>query len=130
MSDREVQVELIKPKIAGDGMEIVAQSSSRPEIGRGRSGIVYLQEDGSGGKLACKVFDSRGLTKAVQWFTLGAPNPYVWNVDAAECAKIRRNILKLLVPVWMDGDVDVADASAVVLNKEEMPSTGSIHDRG
>ncbi|WP_162798111.1 hypothetical protein [Sulfitobacter sp. JL08] len=115
-----MQVELIKPKIAGDGMEIVAQSSSRPEIGRGRSGIVYLQDDESGGKLACKVFDSRGLTKAVQWFTLGAPNPYVWNVDAAECAKIRRNILKLLVPVWMDGDVDVADASAVVLNKEEM----------
>ena len=90
----------------------------RPEIGRGRSGIVYVQYDGDGRKLACKVFDSRGLTTAVQILTLGAPNPYVWNSDAVQCAKLRRNSLKHLVPVWMDGKVTVADAVHAIRNEE------------
>jgi hypothetical protein len=94
-------------------------ASARPEIGRGRSGIVYLTRDDQGQELACKVFDSRGFTKIVQWITLGAPNPYMWNIDAAKCAKIRRDILQALVPVWMDGKVKIAGASAVVWNKEQ-----------
>ena len=93
---------------------------SRQEIGRGRSGIVYYHNDGKGLDLACKVFDSRGLTKAVQWLTLGAPNPYMWNQDAVECARIRRNILNLLVPVWTAGEVEVAGARTVTWNSAQM----------
>ena len=92
---------------------------SRREIGRGRSGIVYFHNDCNGLDLACKVFDSRGLTKAVQWLLLGAPNPYMWNQDAVECAKIRRNILNLLVPVWTAGEVEVADAKTVLWNQAQ-----------
>lgn len=92
---------------------------SRQEIGRGRSGIVYLHKDSQGNELACKVFDSRGLTRIVQWVTLGAPNPYMWNIDAANCAKIRRDILQLLVSVWMAGEVEVAGASDVVWNSAQ-----------
>ena len=90
----------------------------RPEIGRGRSGIVYAQYANSGQKLACKVFDSHGLTKAVQLLTLGAPNPYVWNKDAVHCAKLRRNILTHLVPFWMGGRIEVADAVSICRNEE------------
>ena len=98
--------------------ESVAQDS-RQEIGRGRSGIVYFDNDANGRELACKVFDSRGLTKAVQWLTLGVPNPYMWNQDAVECARLRRNILKLLVPVWTAGKVEVAGARAVLWNSAQ-----------
>lgn len=119
MVDEKMQADAIEPENTGDEMEVSGQGDSRPEIGRGRSGIVYLQDDGNGRQLACKVFDSRGLTKVVQWLFLGAPNPYVWNADAVECARIRRNILKLLVPAWMDSNVDVAEASAVVRNQEK-----------
>lgn len=99
-------------------MTYLASDVLRPEIGRGRSGIVYAQYDGNGRGLACKVFDSRGLTKAVQLLTLGAPNPYVWNNDAVQSAKLRRNILKHLVPFWMDGKADVADAVAAIRNED------------
>jgi hypothetical protein len=92
---------------------------SRREIGRGRSGIVYFDSDATGHELACKVFDSRGLTRVVQWLTLGVPNPYMWSQDAVECAKLRRNILKLLVPVWTAGEVDVAGARAVLWNSAQ-----------
>ena len=92
---------------------------SRQEIGRGRSGIVYFDNDDNGLDLACKVFDSRGLTKAVQWLILGVPNPYMWNPDAVECARIRRNILNLLVPVWTAGEVGVADARTIAWNSAQ-----------
>lgn len=49
---------------------------------------------------------------------MGAPNPYVWNSDAVQCAKLRRNILKTLVPVWTDGKVSVADAVAALRNED------------
>lgn len=98
-------------------MTVLTEPPQRAELGRGRSGIVYLQDNGQGERVACKVFDSRGLTKAVQWLTLGAPNPYVWNADAVQCAKLRRNILAALVPVWMDGTASVADAVAAIRNE-------------
>ena len=99
-------------------MTSVTPKAPRAEIGRGRSGIVYAQDGGRGARLACKVFDSRGLTKVVQWLTLGAPNPYVWSADAVQCAKLRRNILTALVPVWMDDQVGVADAVAAIRNND------------
>jgi hypothetical protein len=115
MAIKEIHKNIKSENAIAKPVEPVSQDL-RQEIGRGRSGIVYLDHDDSGLDLACKVFDSRGLTKAVQWLTLGAPNPYMWNQDAVECAKIRRNILSLLVPVWMAGEVEVADALAVVWN--------------
>jgi len=109
---------IVEPIELPDSSEPVSPGSRR-EIGRGRSGIVYSDSDANGDQLACKVFDSRGLTKAVQWLTLGAPNPYMWNADAVECAKIRRNMLNLLVPVWTAGEMEVADASAVLWNSAQ-----------
>ena len=88
----------------------VGESTGHRELGRGRSGVVYLIDNPAGKQIACKVFDSRGLTKIVQWATLGAPNPYMWNHDAVLCAKYRRDILSVLVPVWTAGHVTVAGA--------------------
>ncbi len=91
----------------------------RQEIGRGRSGVVFRDANADGDALACKVFNSHGLTKVVQWLFIGAPNPYMWNSNAAECAKIRRNILKLLVPIWTSNELRVADAESVIWNREQ-----------
>ena len=44
----------------------------------------------------------------------------MWNQDAVECAKIRRNILNLLVPVWTASEVEVAGARAVVWNRAQV----------
>ena len=87
------------------------------EIGRGRSGIVYKERNEAGREVARKVFDSRGLTRFVQWVTMGAPNPYMWSEDAVQCARIRRNILSRLVPYWMEDSVAVADADLVTWNE-------------
>jgi hypothetical protein len=117
-----IEEPLTESRYSGDDPAHLSASESkncRPEIGRGRSGIVYFHKDGQGHDLACKVFDSRGFTRFVQWVTLGAPNPYMWNVDAANCAKTRRDILQLLVPFWMDGRVTVAGARAVVWCNEQ-----------
>ena len=47
------------------------------ELGRGRSGVVYLDRTSDGRLLARKVFSSSSLTKVVQCVFLGSPNPYV-----------------------------------------------------
>ncbi len=106
-------------KLADTAVGEVAVSipnDSAHEIGRGRSGVVFRRKGAKGHDLACKVFDSRGLTKVVQWLTLGAPNPYMWNANAVQCAKIRRDILNLLVPVWTKGQVAVAGAETAIWN--------------
>ncbi|MCZ6598092.1 MAG: hypothetical protein O7B99_10665 [Planctomycetota bacterium] len=86
------------------------------EIGRGRSGVVYRERDGWGNELACKVFDSRGLTKLVQWIFLGSPNPYMWNEDAIRCAHLRREILRELLEVWFEGRLRVAGSHGFAWN--------------
>ena len=78
------------------------------ELGRGRSGVVYVGREASGFPVARKVFGSNGLTKLVQLMFLGAPNPYVWNEDAIRCAHLRRVILAHLVERWFDDEVYVA----------------------
>ena len=42
------------------------------------------------------------------------------NLDAVECAKLRRNILKMLVPVWTVGEVEVAGAKTVIWNSVQI----------
>lgn len=78
------------------------------ELGRGRSGVVYIGRELGGEAVARKVFGSEGLTKLVQIAFLGAPNPYVWNEDAIRCAHLRREILAELVEHWFDGELYVA----------------------
>ncbi len=88
------------------------------ELGRGRSGVVFLGRDDGGRPIACKVFDARGLTRLVQVVFLGSPNPYVWNEDAVRCAFLRRRILARLVEHWFAGRLCVAGALDLVWNEE------------
>lgn len=88
------------------------------ELGRGRSGFVYLGLDEAGNRLACKVFDSRSLTKLVQIAFLGSPNPYCWNEDAVRCALLRRRVLADLVEHWFGDRLKVAAGRAFVWNQE------------
>jgi hypothetical protein len=88
------------------------------ELGRGRSGVVFLGRDASGRRLACKVFAARGLTELVQVVFLGAPNPYIWNEDALRCAFLRRRILARLVEHWFAGRLRVAEAVDLAWNEE------------
>ena len=78
------------------------------ELGRGRSGVVYVSHESEGFPVARKVFGSEGLTKLVQCVFLGAPNPYVWNEDAIRCAHLRREILAELVQRWFEEELYVA----------------------
>ena len=75
------------------------------ELGRGRSGVVYVSHESEGVPVARKVFGSHGLTKLVQCVFLGAPNPYVWNEDAIRCAHLRREILADLVERWFGDEI-------------------------
>jgi len=86
-------------------------------IGRGRSGVVVRGRDGDGSELACKIFDSHGLTKLVQVVLLGAPNPYVWSEDAVRCAALRRRILAVLVAHHLPA-IAVAEERGVAWNDE------------
>ena len=90
----------------------------RAPLGRGRSGVVFDAVDPHGHRLACKVFDSSGATKAVQLLFLGAPNPYLWSEDAIECAYLRRRIVAKLVRFWFGSRVRVADAVRFLWNAE------------
>ena len=80
------------------------------ELGRGRSGVVLLSRDGAGRGIARKVFGSSGVTKAVQYVFLGAPNPYVWSEPAIRTAVLRRRILAELVEFWFGPKLRVARA--------------------
>ena len=81
-----------------------------PLLGVGRSGIVFRSTSRSGEAVARKVFDSRSLTRAVQYAVLGASNPYAWNVHAVSCAFLRRRILAPLVERWTGGRLRVTKA--------------------
>lgn len=96
------------PAPAWDSVPIVAPAGELRELGRGRSGVVYVSLAAEGFPTARKVFGSHGMTKWVQYALLGAPNPYVWNEDAIRCAHLRREILAELVEGWFDGELYVA----------------------
>jgi hypothetical protein len=88
------------------------------ELGRGRSGVVFLDRDDSERPIARKVFAARGVTSLVQLVFLGAPNPYVWNEDAVRCAFLRRRILARLVEHWFGGRLRVCAAVDHAWNRE------------
>jgi hypothetical protein len=87
-------------------------------LGEGRSGVVFRTADAQGLPRARKVFDSDALTKAVQYFFLGAPNPYAWNEHAVQCALLRRRILAPLVEHWFGRELRVARALGQDWNEE------------
>ena len=89
------------------------------ELGRGRSGVVYVGADAEGLPLARKVFGSSGLTKLVQLAFLGAPNPYMWNESAIRCAHLRREILAELVNQWFGPRLYVARTRGWAWNQDE-----------
>ena len=72
------------------------------ELGRGRSGVVYVSNEFEGAAVARKVFGSEGLTKLVQLLFLGAPNPYVWNEDDLARFLLYDGFARIgaSVPIW------------------------------
>ncbi len=93
------------------GMRSMAQPQiDDRELGRGRSGVVFLSRDETGRAIVRKVFGSSGLTKAVQYVFLGSPNPYVWNEPAIRTAVLRRRIAAELVAFWFGTKLRVARA--------------------
>jgi len=93
-------------------------TSELQELGRGRSGVVYVSHESEGFPVARKVFGSSGVTKLVQCVLLGAPNPYVWNEDAIRCAHLRREILAKLVQRWFGDELYVARSRGWAWNGE------------
>jgi len=83
-------------------------SVTKQELGRGRSGFVYLDREEDGRAVAAKVFHASGLTKLVQWVLLGVPNPYMWSADAVRAAYLRRALLAELVEHWFGDRLRVA----------------------
>ncbi|MFH1134293.1 MAG: hypothetical protein V1735_07455 [Nanoarchaeota archaeon] len=88
------------------------------ELGRGRSGSVYLEDSGHR-PVAVKTFSQGdGLTKLVNIIVQGAPNPYSWNQDAVLSAHHRRKILKGLVDFWFADRLGVADSYGTSWNSQ------------
>lgn len=79
-------------------------------LGFGPSGVVYGGVDRDGSPTTRKVFECDTLTRAVQYFTLGAASPYAWNEHAVRCALLRRRILGKLVQLWFPGELRVSQA--------------------
>ena len=90
----------------------------RPVIGRGRSGVVFLDRDESGKLVAAKAFIGDPLGNLVHLLVSGAANPYRWNHDAVLCALYRRRILVELVPYWLGDRLQVAPATGIRWNHE------------
>jgi len=91
-----------------------------PLLGSGRSGVVFKSRDGQGRITARKVFDSDALTRAVQYFFLGCPNPYAWSEHAIQAALLRRRILAPLVQHWLGDLVRVAEGWNADWNEEHL----------
>jgi hypothetical protein len=88
------------------------------QIGRGRSGIVYLDQDQSGRDVARKVFTGDGLAGLVMFLISGAPNPYQWNRHAVRAAVYRRKILGTLVPYWFGGKLKLPETFGAEWNPQ------------
>ena len=85
-------------------------------IGRGRSGVVYLEQGRSNRDAAtvCKVFGGDTASRLVLYALTGAPNPYVWCEAAVRSAESRRRILSVLVRYWFKGRLRLPETFGVV----------------
>ncbi len=91
--------------------------SSDKLLGAGRAGKVFLVESKQG-LLARKIFYKDKLASIINYFFWGAPNPYIWNEDAINCAFYRRKILSALVQFWFGDRLKIAEAIEVNWNQE------------
>lgn len=92
---------------------------ARRRLGRGQSGEVWLTETPEG-LVATKVFVGGTLGNLIHYILTGAPNPYIWNEDAARAAFERRKILHDLIPVWFGDRLAMSDAVSVSWNTDSM----------
>lgn len=96
----------------------MARAVSR-RIGRGQSGEVWLT-DTPQGRVATKVFVGGTLGNLIHYILTGAPNPYIWNEDAARAAFERRRLLHILIPFWLGDRLAMSDALSVGWNRDRM----------
>jgi hypothetical protein len=89
------------------------------ELGRGRSGVVYLTSDEQERPIARKVFTGEGFSKIVLYLLTGAPNPYSWNQDAVRCAHYRRVLLGHLVRYWFPDRLSLPHAAGWDWDEEQ-----------
>jgi hypothetical protein len=94
-----------------------AAQQPRHELGRGLSAVVYRQETPTR-VAAIKVFRGHWSADVVHSVLNGAPNPYSWCEDAAQCALYRRRILAELVPFWFGDKLTVARAHSIAFNED------------
>jgi hypothetical protein len=87
-------------------------------IGRGRSGVVYLNGTRSRGEHATvrKVFGGDLANRIVLYVLTGAPNPYAWCESAVLAAACRRRILARLVKFWFGDTLRLPDTSGTAWN--------------
>ncbi len=58
-------------------------NSKQHFLGKGRSGVVFLQTDPQGKLMATKIFSGEdSMAKLANYFFFGAPNAYSWCEDA------------------------------------------------
>jgi hypothetical protein len=86
-------------------------------LGAGRSGKVFLVNSPQG-LLAKKIFYKDQLATIIHYLFFGAPNAYIWNEDAINCAFYRRKILSALVHFWFGDRLKVAEAISIDWNQE------------
>jgi hypothetical protein len=76
------------------------------ELGRGRSAVVYKNEEGN----AVKYFVGSKLASVANSIVYGNPLDYRSNVDAVKTARHRRNVLDDLCNFWTHGKLRVSRA--------------------
>jgi hypothetical protein len=88
-------------------------------LGKGRSGVVFLQTDPQGKLMATKIFSGEdSMAKFANYFFFGAPNAYSWCEDAVRCAHLRRKILEKLIPYWFTDKLRIASSYGTAWNAE------------
>lgn len=99
---------------------VPTQDPAEPQlIGRGRSGVVYRQQQTSGGEIIRKVFVGEGLANLVMIAATGAPNPYRWNRHAIDAAVYRRKVLSTLVSYWFGGKLQLPATLGAEWNEQQ-----------
>lgn len=96
-------------------LEAVAESA---QLGRGRSGIVFLDASPDGTAIARKVFIDGLAARVVNYFFSGAPAAYGWNEDAITSAYYSREIVSNLVEYWFGDRLKVAKARGFRWNEK------------
>jgi hypothetical protein len=94
-------------------------NNNKKYLGKGRSGVVFLQTSSQGKLMATKIFSGEdSLAKLANYIFYGAPNAYSWSEDAVRCAHLRRKILEKLLPYWFNDQLRIASSYGTAWNAE------------